>query len=103
MTYMHPFPPDGQDDTASCDRADHGWIVSHLISLIEYCESQGLTAAELALTEATERLAPILNGHRLQRLRAEQAQVLHHPAPQVSAATLRLSPVSGTEPHNVPA
>lgn len=71
MTYMSPFLPGASDSSpdSSEDAKDHGWIVSHMISLIEYCEGEGLVEAERVLTEATERLAPILNGHRLARLR----------------------------------
>lgn len=73
MTYMPPFSPDGAASGSGSgsieDFPDHGWIVSHMISLIGYCETEGLAEAERILTEATERLAPILNGHRLARLR----------------------------------
>ncbi len=74
MTYMPPFPPDGSCSVADCK--DHGWIVSHMIGLIGYCEAEGLADVELILTEATERLAPILNGHRLARLRECQAETV---------------------------
>ena len=79
MSYMPPFPPDGRPSAP--DRDDHCWIVSHLISLIGYCETEGLAEAERALTEATERLAPLLNGHRLERLRAGRTEA----EPQVRA------------------
>lgn len=74
MTYMPPFSPDASGPVADC--RDHGWIVSHMISLIGYCEAEGLAEAERILTDATERLAPILNGHRLARLRESQAETV---------------------------
>lgn len=39
----------------------HAWMVPHLISLIRYAELNGLRDAELALTEATEIIAPTVH------------------------------------------
>ncbi len=96
MTYMPPFAPEASSHVA--DRDDHGWIVAHMIGLIEYCEAAGLGDAERCLTEATERLAPILNGHRLARLRARAAEAETDAEPELRPAATVLEMSSAGMP-----
>jgi hypothetical protein len=107
MSYMPPFPPDAPEPT-TC-RSDHGWIVAHMIGLIGYCEAEGLAEAERALTEATERLAPLLNGHRLAQMREARMSNIDsgtsRPMSGPAALVLRmpLSQAARSEPRHVPA
>ena len=100
MTYMPPFPP--EHSAATANRDDHGWVVAHMINLIAYCESEGLAEAERTLTEATERLAPLLNGHRLAHLRARNPDPAPGELPTRVAHVLEM-PVTGAQPRHAPA
>lgn len=102
MTCLPPFPPQTPDRIDDRHRADHGWVVAHLIGLIDYCEAEGMIEAEQILIEATERLAPILNGHRLARLRAGQAQPLTPVAREFASAILHLPQLAGMGTPYVP-
>ncbi len=102
MTYLPPLRPGIPNNCRDQETADHGWIVAHLIGLIGYCETEGLAEVEQALIEATERLAPILNGHRLARLRAEQARPIQAAASDIAATILQLPPATGMEHRHAP-
>ncbi len=59
----------------------HRWMVGHMISLISYCEREGLNEISEPLAEAMEKIAPHL------RERRSSANLLHlTPRPTALAA-----------------